>query len=827
MTTRSSPRRRKAVAVLAAVMLAAGTATAAHAADPLILDHGHIDTFHVAVEDGELVLSLAEDVTGSHVRHQPEDVLLRVKEEAWTEQIPSQFPGSPEGYVLPLTQDRNLIWPGWDTNGVAGSGYTDVSIDITDVNGPGDIHLYTLTGFGTPTSLLQDGGFQLPGTIREARPAHTHAQWTFSAAGEYTLQVRATATDPDTGATLTSNPGTYAFSVGDGAAGQPQIPSSLAIHGLADHYHTGDTVSLTAVPDVATDLDHYHWYTRDNAADSWSVVPGLGGAEFTGTADHDGRQIKAALFGDDHAVVAESEPVTVHIDDHGDGEEPIGTVLTVTGAEGHFHPGDTVELTAVQQPATDLDHYHWFTRPDADATWSLAGDAGTTDTYTFTAQADIDGYQVQARLYDDHHDTVATSEPVTLHIQDHGDGEGPVDTVLTVTGAEDHFHPGDTVELTAVQQPATDLDHYHWFTRPDADATWSLAGDAGTTDTYTFTAQADIDGYQVQARLYDDHHDTVATSEPVTLHIQDHSGDHGTGGGTTGTVIGNTSEPRLCLPQEQEVEREVPVTEDFSLVLDHGHIDLFNVTADGGSLTLDLKEDVTGSHERHAPDEVLLHVKPEAYTDAIPDGYPGAPAGYLLPLTQNPDLIWPGWDTNGVAGSGYTDVTIDITDVDGPGDVYLYTTSTFGAAVPVLEGGGFELPGSVREQSPAHTHAQWTFSEPGQYTLTARATATDPAGGGSITSGEETYTFAVDTLPEAAASATGTITETVVVGRTADGQECDLPGGAGGAGGDGANGGLASTGTPYVAGIAVLGTSLLAGGAATTALRRRFFGPAV
>ncbi len=177
--------------------------------------------------------------------------------------------------------------------------------------------------------------------------------------------MRATATDPDTGATLTSNPGTYAFSVGDGAAGQPDLPSSLAIHGLADHYHTGDTVSLTAVPDVATDLDHYHWYTRDNASDSWSVVPGLGGAEFTGTADHDGRQIKAALFGDDHAVVAESEPVTVHIDDHGEGEEPIGTVLTVTGAEGHFHPGDTVELTAVQEPATDLDHYHWFTRPDA------------------------------------------------------------------------------------------------------------------------------------------------------------------------------------------------------------------------------------------------------------------------------------------------------------------------------------------------------------------------------------------------------------------------------------------------------------------------------
>ncbi|MFB4197848.1 hypothetical protein, partial [Streptomyces carpaticus] len=111
---------------------------------------------------------------------------------------------------------------------------------------------------------------------------------------------------------------------------------------------------------------------------------------------------------------------------------------------------------AVQEPATDLDHYHWFTRPDTNATWSLAGDAGTTGTYTFTASAQIDGYQVQARLYDDHHEVVATSDPVTLHIDDHGDHDGPSETVLTVKGAEGHFHPGDTVELTAVQEPATD-----------------------------------------------------------------------------------------------------------------------------------------------------------------------------------------------------------------------------------------------------------------------------------------------------------------------------------------------------------------------------------
>ncbi len=645
-------RWRHAIAGLVAVPLAAGVGSTAQAADPLVLDHGHIDAFNVSVEHEELVLDLKEDVTGSHVRRSPEDVLLRVKEDAWTEGIPEQYPGSPSGYVLPLTQDQDLIWPGWDTNGTAGSGYTDVKIDITGVEGPGSVYLYTLSGFGAVTPLLEGGGYELPGTLREKTPAHTHAQWTFSKAGEYTLEVQATATSPSNGKTLTSNTGTYSISVGD----QPdQQPTSLAIEGLADHYHTGETVKLTAEPDVPTELDHYHWYSRDSADAEWEVAEGGEGDTYTGKAEVDGQQLKAELYGDDHEVVASSDAVTVKIDDHDDGTSG----------------GDT------------------------------GGSGGGSGTSGGGSGAPGDGS---------------------------GSGNG------------------------------------------NGDGSSSTGGSGGSSAT------------------------------------------GGSGGGNGGV------EPQRCVPVKNE-DSDGPVKSGETLVLDHGHIDAFNVVADGGKLKLNLKEDVTGSHVTHAPEDVALHVKPEALTDKIPDGYPGSPKGYLLPLTQDQNLIWPGWDTNGTVGSGYTDVKIDIKAVNGPGKVYLYTTTTFGGAQSLLEGGGYELPGTLREKTPAHTHAQWTFSKAGEYTLEVQATATNPGNGKTLTSNTGTYSFGVGDAPGGLKAQGGTATKTAAKGKTPDGKDCELDAG----GKSPAQGHLAATGTgltPQLIGVSIalflVGTTLF-----VVAMRRR------
>lgn len=96
---------------------------------------------------------------------------------------------------------------------------------------------------------------------------------------------------------------------------------SVRIEGLSDHYHTGDSIQLTAHEEEENGQDHWHWYTlapgEDSSdAEAWEVVPDNGTNMYEGVAEVDGQQIQARLFGDDHDVLAQSEPITIHIDDH-------------------------------------------------------------------------------------------------------------------------------------------------------------------------------------------------------------------------------------------------------------------------------------------------------------------------------------------------------------------------------------------------------------------------------------------------------------------------------------------------------------------------------
>jgi hypothetical protein len=59
---------------------------------------------------------------------------------------------------------------------------------------------------------------------------------------------------------------------------------------------------------------------------------------------------------------------------------------------------------------------------------------------------------------------------------------------------------------------------------------------------------------------------------------------------------------------------------------------------------------VTGHHVLHAPEDVLLCVKPEAFDlpdlSGTPFGFLPSPGTvYMLPQTQDPNLIWPRWST--------------------------------------------------------------------------------------------------------------------------------------------------------------------------------------
>lgn len=95
-----------------------------------------------------------------------------------------------------------------------------------------------------------------------------------------------------------------------------EAPKEVTVEGIADHYHTGDAVELTAVLEEDTAGEHWHWYSRENSNAEWKTVSGQETADFKGEATSNGTEIKAMLYGDNHEPEVQSAPVEIVIDDH-------------------------------------------------------------------------------------------------------------------------------------------------------------------------------------------------------------------------------------------------------------------------------------------------------------------------------------------------------------------------------------------------------------------------------------------------------------------------------------------------------------------------------
>ena len=94
-----------------------------------------------------------------------------------------------------------------------------MNIVFEQVSGPGNVYLFSTSGFGEVQSLLNNGSTRLTSgaAIPQNRPAHTHANWVFSQPGTYKMRVYAQGKD-SRGNVSKSNVATYTWSVGDGSA---------------------------------------------------------------------------------------------------------------------------------------------------------------------------------------------------------------------------------------------------------------------------------------------------------------------------------------------------------------------------------------------------------------------------------------------------------------------------------------------------------------------------------------------------------------------------------------------------------------------------------
>ncbi|GAA4064202.1 metal ABC transporter solute-binding protein, Zn/Mn family [Amphibacillus indicireducens] len=223
-----------------------------------------------------------------------------------------------------------------------------------------------------------------------------------------------------------------------------QVDHSVEISNVADHYHTGGIIELTAELAEEVDYHHWHWYTRENADQEWITVPNQGGAEFNYEAPEENFEVRAVLFDDDHNEYAQSQPVEIIVDnhdhEHGDHEEDhedqgdddedfdhedhdhdhdseeASQSIEIIGLAGHYHTGDVATLFAELSEEVNYDHWHWYIRESHDQEWEVVPDQGT-DHFEYTTTGE--SFEVKVALFDDNHHVYAESEPVSVLIDDH------------------------------------------------------------------------------------------------------------------------------------------------------------------------------------------------------------------------------------------------------------------------------------------------------------------------------------------------------------------------------------------------------------------------
>ena len=262
-----------------------------------------------------------------------------------------------------------------------------------------------------------------------------------------------------------------------------------------------------------------------------------------------------------------------------------------------------------------------------------------------------------------------------------------------------------------------------------------------------------------------------------------------------------------------------------------GHVDLGPRLIDG-QWRAGLRHDAESGAVWRDPNQTVLRVGDAAIMTAPDsDDYPfladvaGKPV-YVVPQTQNPSVVWLGWNTQDPAVTATIDrgLTMRVGPVSGPGRAWLFLQSgTFGKPLLLADSGA--APGDVWIDSGTHVHANWAFSAPGTYTATVTFLGTTTAG--EAVSASTTLRFAVGdaaSASEALAMAAPAAADAASAGASASSSgSAPAASGAAPASSSSASG-ASSGGLPdwaFLAIIAVAAASLLVIGALVVARSRR------
>ncbi|MEV6370852.1 choice-of-anchor M domain-containing protein [Micromonospora musae] len=202
----------------------------------------------------------------------------------------------------------------------------------------------------------------------------------------------------------------------------------------------------------------------------------------------------------------------------------------------------------------------------------------------------------------------------------------------------------------------------------------------------------------------------------------------------------------------QTIDANEPIVHGDDVIAT-GHVDM-GPKFDGSTWKFLLNDDAHKSDANaqsvwRYPDETVLRVVdaaeltvPESDTYSFVGAQPGTKV-WVVPQTQNPDVVWAGWNTQDPTVMQKIDrgATFSVDGVQGPGPLTVYLQSGDFGAPQVLWDSRKTGSQDVWVDTNTHTHANWVFTKPGVYLvrMTAAATLVD----GSKVSDTELIRFAV------------------------------------------------------------------------------------
>ena len=749
-----------------------------------VFDRGELD-MEVAYEDGEWELVLLDEVNEKEI--EAGDAALHAGPSTW-QAVPSDpafgFLGNPGDsiYILPQDEKEGILFLGIAGDEIESGVFENdqVSLNLSTVEGPGSVYLYSTDAFGTPSKYFDSGdGISSEDQFPVSVGGHSHQNWAFSSPGIYRVGLNASGVLVD-GTSAKSDDTVFLFEVfGPTIFGAGELDLEVAYEdgeweliGLdevnereinADELVIlGSSATQTVVPENPA------FGFLGTAGDVVNVLPQeeTEGVIFLGIA---GDEIESGVF------VGDAVELKL-VSSEGPGHVSLYAVDAFGSPEVFFNTADGISGSdAFPVNVGGHSHQNWgFTQPGVyrvglQASGDLAGNAGGSQSdvaiFTFNIEGtgtttdaprvvfDRGELDMEVAYEDGVFELVLLDEVNNLEIE-------AADVLLTGTAAtlepvpnSKAFgflgNPGERIFILPQDEQEGVL---FLGIAGDEIPAGAFQNDSVGLNLVQITGPGDVFLYATDAfgapETFYNSADGIDESDVFPVKVGGHShqnwgfsaaGEYEVILQASGVKVGN----------EESVVSE-PVAFFFHVIepeiFHSGELDM-EVAYEDGAWELVLLDEV---NEREvAPDESLLQGG-AAVMQSVPNnaafsflGSVGDTA-WVLPQEETEDVLFLGIAGDEIeAGIFENDgVDLQLKSVRGPGDVSLYAVDAFGAPVVYMNSGdGIDANDVFPVKVGGHSHQNWGFTAPGIYKVALQAAGTLFEGSESIESQTVEFTF--------------------------------------------------------------------------------------